>query len=107
MKPKDQGGVVGPNLDVYGVTGLKVAGKRRYRSHHALALLSDDCPLIDLSICPTNVGNVRTRLHCKWSNLGLLTDLFSLIFQNTYSTALLIGEKAAVIIAQDLNLNLH
>ncbi|KAI9460288.1 GMC oxidoreductase-domain-containing protein [Boletus coccyginus] len=62
MKPKDQGGVVGPNLDVYGVTGLKVA---------------------DLSICPTNVGN------------------------NTYSTALLIGEKAAVIIAQDLNLILH
>ncbi|KAG9312156.1 hypothetical protein JVU11DRAFT_7446 [Chiua virens] len=37
----------------------------------------------DLSICPTNVGN------------------------NTYSTALLIGEKAAIIIAQDLGIELR
>ncbi|KAI9460296.1 GMC oxidoreductase-domain-containing protein [Boletus coccyginus] len=36
----------------------------------------------DVSICPTNVGN------------------------NTYSTALLIGEKAAVIIAEELGVNL-
>ncbi|KAF8556481.1 alcohol oxidase [Imleria badia] len=57
MKPRNQGGVVDPRLNVYGVQGLKVA---------------------DLSICPTNVGN------------------------NTYSTALLVGEKAAVIIAEDL-----
>ncbi|KAF8553986.1 alcohol oxidase [Imleria badia] len=61
MKPRDRGGVVDANLNVYGVTALKVA---------------------DLSICPTNVGN------------------------NTYSTALLIGEKAAVIIAQDLNITI-
>jgi len=61
MKPKAIGGVVDAQLNVYGVTALKVA---------------------DLSICPTNVGN------------------------NTNSTALLIGEKAAVIIAQELNLPL-
>jgi len=36
----------------------------------------------DLSICPSNVGN------------------------NTYSTALLIGEKATVLVAQDLGLNI-
>ncbi|KAF8553985.1 alcohol oxidase [Imleria badia] len=61
MKPHNQGGVVDPRLNVYGVEGLKVA---------------------DLSICPTNVGN------------------------NTYSTALLIGEKAATIIAEDLGMKL-
>jgi len=59
MKPREEGGVVDSRLNVYGVTGLKVA---------------------DMSICPTNVGT------------------------NTYSTALLVGEKAAIIIAQDLGI---
>jgi alcohol oxidase len=59
MKPRKQGGVVDPRLNVYGVKGLKVA---------------------DLSICPSNVG------------------------ANTYSTALVIGEKAAVIIAEELGI---
>ncbi|KAH9987561.1 GMC oxidoreductase-domain-containing protein [Russula vinacea] len=59
MKPRKQGGVVDPRLNVYGVRGLKVA---------------------DLSIGP---GNVST---------------------NTYSTALVIGEKAAVIIAEELGI---
>jgi alcohol oxidase len=59
MKPRKQGGVVDPRLNVYGVRGLKVA---------------------DLSIDP---GNVST---------------------NTYSTALVIGEKAAVIIAEELGI---
>ncbi|KAN0092544.1 alcohol oxidase [Tylopilus felleus] len=49
MKPKDQGGVVDANLNVYGVTALKVT---------------------DLSICPTNVGNVRQTLFCTKSDLG-------------------------------------
>jgi hypothetical protein len=30
MKPKEQGGVVDPRLNVYGVQGLKVAGRRNY-----------------------------------------------------------------------------
>lgn len=57
MKPFEEGGVVDKDLNVYGVTGLKVA---------------------DLSICPENVG------------------------ANTNNTALTVGEKAAVIIAQEL-----
>ncbi|KAG7094670.1 hypothetical protein E1B28_005490 [Marasmius oreades] len=57
MKPREQGGVVDPRLNVYGVKNLKVA---------------------DLSIAPLNVG------------------------ANTYNTAIIIGEKAALIIAEEL-----
>lgn len=57
MKPREQGGVVDPRLNVYGVQNLKVA---------------------DLSIAPDNVG------------------------ANTYNTAIAVGEKAALIIAEDL-----
>lgn len=42
MKPRDQGGVVDPRLNVYGVEGLKVA---------------------DVSICPANVGTVCPVLN--------------------------------------------
>ncbi|KAJ7019851.1 GMC oxidoreductase-domain-containing protein [Mycena alexandri] len=59
MKPRSQGGVVDPRLNVYGVKNLKVA---------------------DLSIAPSNVGS------------------------NTYNSALTIGEKAAVVIAEDLGI---
>ncbi|KAI9453454.1 alcohol oxidase-like protein [Lactarius psammicola] len=59
MKPREQGGVVDPKLNVYGVRGLKVA---------------------DLSVPPGNVS------------------------ANTYGTALVIGEKAAVIIAEELGI---
>ncbi|KAJ7466280.1 GMC oxidoreductase-domain-containing protein, partial [Mycena galericulata] len=59
MKPRDQGGVVDSRLNVYGVTGLKVA---------------------DMSVAPLNVG------------------------ANTYNTALIIGEKAALVIAEELGI---
>ncbi|EIN11008.1 alcohol oxidase-like protein [Punctularia strigosozonata HHB-11173 SS5] len=59
MKPREEGGVVDPALNVYGTQGLKVA---------------------DASIAPGNVGS------------------------NTYSTALVIGEKAALIIAGQLGI---
>ncbi|KAG9316440.1 GMC oxidoreductase-domain-containing protein [Chiua virens] len=59
MKPREQGGVVDSQLNVYGVRGLKVA---------------------DLSIAPSNVAS------------------------NTYSSALVIGEKAAIIIAEELGI---
>ncbi|KAF8262167.1 alcohol oxidase-like protein [Lactarius quietus] len=59
MKPRDMGGVVDAKLNVYGVSGLKVA---------------------DLSIAPANVS------------------------ANTYGTALVIGEMAAVIIAEELGI---
>ncbi|EKM51208.1 uncharacterized protein PHACADRAFT_213078 [Phanerochaete carnosa HHB-10118-sp] len=59
MKPREQGGVVDCNLNVWGVEGLKVC---------------------DLSVPPSNV--------CA----------------NTYSTALLVGEKGAVIIGNELGI---
>ncbi|KAF8627066.1 hypothetical protein AX17_006405 [Amanita inopinata Kibby_2008] len=59
MKPREEGGVVDPRLNVYGTQGLKVA---------------------DCSIAPGNVG------------------------ANTYNTALAIGEKAAVLIAEELGI---
>ncbi|KAF9466617.1 GMC oxidoreductase-domain-containing protein [Collybia nuda] len=59
MKPRDEGGVVDPRLNVYGVQNLKVA---------------------DVSIAPANVG------------------------ANTYNTAIAIGEKAAILIAEDLGI---
>ncbi|KAF8728294.1 hypothetical protein AX14_006823, partial [Amanita brunnescens Koide BX004] len=61
MKPRDEGGVVDPRLNVYGTQCLKVA---------------------DCSIAPGNVG------------------------ANTYNTAIAIGEKAAVLIAEDLGIRL-
>ncbi|TFY61094.1 hypothetical protein EVJ58_g4718 [Rhodofomes roseus] len=60
MRPREQDGVVDAKLNVYGVTGLKVA---------------------DMSIAPGNV--------CA----------------NTYSTALVIGEKAAIIIMEELDIS--
>ncbi|KAI0768758.1 alcohol oxidase-like protein [Trametes elegans] len=57
--PREDGGVVDPRLNVYGVQGLKVA---------------------DMSICPMNIGG------------------------NTYSTALTIGEKAAMIIGEEFGI---
>ncbi|KAJ7159284.1 GMC oxidoreductase-domain-containing protein [Mycena crocata] len=60
MRPRDEGGVVDPHLNVYGVKNLKVA---------------------DLSIAPLNVG------------------------ANTYNTALIIGEKAASLIEEELGIS--
>ena len=59
MKPREQGGVVDRDLNVYGTAGLKVA---------------------DLSMVPENVG------------------------ANTNNTALVVGEKAAVIIGRELGI---
>ena len=55
MKPRDQGGVVDARLNVYGVKGLKVAGMY-LRPYLCCVLIVG---LLDLSICPSNVGNVR------------------------------------------------
>lgn len=59
MAPREQGGVVDKDLNVYGTSGLKVA---------------------DLSMVPENVG------------------------ANTNNTALVVGEKAAVIIGRELGI---
>lgn len=77
MKPRDKNGVVDSRLNVYGVRNLKVAGKYRFPSQSKPS--GADFPgYSDCSIAPSNVGS------------------------NTYNTALIIGEKAAVIIAEDL-----
>ncbi|KAG6009010.1 hypothetical protein E4U21_003341 [Claviceps maximensis] len=61
MAPRHRAGVVDKDLNVYGVTNLKIA---------------------DLSICPENVA------------------------ANTNNTALIVGEKAAVIIGRELGLHI-
>jgi alcohol oxidase len=70
MKKRENGGVVDNDLNVYGTTGLKVAG---------MILMSEAD--LDMSIAPSNVG------------------------ANTASTALVIGEKAAIIIAKELGIS--
>jgi alcohol oxidase len=77
MKPRDQGGVVDPRLNVYGTQNLKVAGMSSIHKQFDGMKLKQS---LDCSIPPANVG------------------------ANTYNTALAIGEKAAVIIAEDLGI---
>jgi len=76
MKPREKGGVLDPRLNVYGVQGLKVAGM----AESILSRREVRHTLLDCSIMPSNVG------------------------ANTYNTAIAIGEKAAVIIAEDLGI---
>jgi alcohol oxidase len=76
MKPREQGGVVDERLNVYGVQNLKIAGN--YTTFANKIKLNPS--FLDCSIAPGNVG------------------------ANTYNTAIAIGEKAAVIIAEDLGI---
>ena len=80
MKPREQGGVVDERLNVYGVRNLKIAGNYPFYIYkkyvfEPIFFFHSDC-----SIAPGNVG------------------------ANTYNTAIAIGEKAAVIIAEDLGI---
>ena len=81
MKPREQGGVVDDRLNVYGVQGLKIAGKFHPPTFAQKKTKLDTYVNLffsDLSIAPGNVG------------------------ANTYNTAIAVGEKAAIIIAEDL-----
>ncbi|KAK0449786.1 GMC oxidoreductase-domain-containing protein [Desarmillaria tabescens] len=76
MKPLQKMGVVDSRLNVYGIQNLKVAGK-----FGAFVCLSvAHMPHEDLSIAPSNVG------------------------ANTYNTTMIIAEKAAIIIAEELGI---
>ena len=83
MKPREKEGVVDDRLNVYGVQNLKIAGNlfiillRKLETYFELFFFF---LFSDLSIAPGNVG------------------------ANTYNTAIAIGEKAAVIIAEDLGI---
>ena len=81
MKPREKGGVVDPRLNVYGVGNLKVA---------------------DMSIAPANVACVS--FDRSWFD-ARHTHTLSPHDQNTYSTAITIGEKAALIIAEELGIH--
>ena len=78
MKPREQGGVVDERLNVYGVQNLKIAGN--FLTTFSISLGTYFDFFSDCSIAPGNVG------------------------ANTYNTAIAIGEKAAVIIAEDLGI---
>ena len=83
MKPREKEGVVDDRLNVYGVQNLKIAGNlfiillQKLETYFELFFFF---LFSDLSIAPGNVG------------------------ANTYNTAIAIGEKAAVIIAEDLGI---
>ena len=80
MKPRSEGGVVDPRLNVYGTQRLKVAGTSFDAPR---GNLTEQCAPLDCSIIPGNVG------------------------ANTYNTAIAIGEKAAVLVAEDLGIRAH
>jgi alcohol oxidase len=74
MKPRDKGGVVDERLNVYGTTNLKC---------------------VDLSICPDNLGtNTWVEHGLSWGDL--------IHCRYRYSSALLVGEKGADLLAEDL-----
>lgn len=74
-------GVVDERLNVHGVKGLKVC---------------------DLSICPDNVGCNTFSVCCLFLSLLLCVHLNLTDYLTPRQTALLIGEKCAVLTAEDL-----
>ena len=67
--------------------------------------LGDSFKVADMSICPANVATVCVRLPvCSRAGVAEFTCIRNT--QNTYSTAVTIGEKAAVIIAEELGITL-
>ena len=79
MKPREQGGVVDARLNVYGVQNLKIAGN----NSTILFQMFVKYQISSVSDCSITPGNVAA---------------------NTYNTAIAIGEKAAVIISEDLGI---
>lgn len=76
MRGRDIGGVVDDRLDVYGVKGLKIAGEQDQLARRDGILTKT--VYADPSICPSNLGT------------------------NTSSVALIIGEKCASLVEEDL-----
>lgn len=101
MKPREDGGVVDTRLNVYGVEGLKVAGESKLSIYFAYGQCHDaysDCT--DVSIAPGNVASVSFICFTIHTDSTLTHSL-----KNTYSIAIVIGERAAVFIGEDLGIN--
>ena len=62
MKPREKRGVVDSKLNVYGVRGLKVAGRSSLALGRLGSLLNVVNRLVDMSICPSNVGAVSNSI---------------------------------------------
>ncbi len=77
MKPREQGGVVDSRLNVYGMCIVR----QPRRCPDSFMPGTQNLKCVDLSICPDNLGT------------------------NTYSSALLVGEKGADLLAADLGTN--
>ena len=81
MKPREEGGVVDKRLNVYGTTNLKC---------------------VDLSICPDNLGtNTYVTLRAHFVSPSFLTDR-----PLRYSSALLVGEKGADLLSEELGIKI-
>jgi alcohol oxidase len=81
MKPREKGGVVDKELNVYGTSGLKIA---------------------DMSICPENCEFLGV---CVWPNVRAVRANEVAVGCNLYSVALMIGEKAAAMFAKELGID--
>lgn len=93
MKPREQAGVVDSSLSVYGIQNLKVAGTSHW--------LGYDCQLtnlLDMSIAPSNVGANTYNTASATPSIPYLARLLTSRYR------LVIGEKAAVIIASELGI---
>lgn len=74
MKPREEGGVVDKRLSVYGTENLKC---------------------VDLSICPVSDARPRNFMCAQTVNKDNLGT-------NTYSSALLVGEKGSDLLLEEL-----
>lgn len=73
MKPRKKGGLVGPNFNMYGVGSPKIC---------------------DVFIRPGNISAVSRVFYAQ------MMEAYAPVFQNTSSTTLLIGSKAAVLLRE-------
>ncbi|KAF7353998.1 GMC oxidoreductase [Mycena venus] len=103
MKSKSDLGVVDERLNVYGVQGLKVAGERysdiyvqRLTKLESFPQTNRRTPPFLFSESVSSEPNLCPQLSITPGNVAA----------NTYSTALVIGEKAAVLIAEELGITL-
>lgn len=94
MKPREEGGVVDARLNIYGkLCHMDLETEVDYVVRHTSGTQNLKC--VDLSICPVCSLSFARRFcstHLEQDNLGT----------NTYSSALLVGEKGADLLCEEL-----